>query len=66
MSELVKKFGNEFLQNIIDWVGANCNITDVFTTRSIRDAASEYDPSEVFSDTVLARWADEHGYVLEE
>jgi len=61
VSELEKKFGREFLQGIIDWVGAHCNITDVFTTRAIQEAASEYKPEDVFDDKTLLEWADGRG-----
>lgn len=63
-----KFFNNEFLDNIIMWIGNNIEIIDVYDEKEIIEFIKRYtkDPNEVFDEEILESWAIENGFKKDE
>lgn len=56
---------NSALENAISWIGRNMDVEEVFDEKKILEAASNYDPSDVFKNSELELWAESNGYTKE-
>lgn len=60
------KFGEAFLQEIVDWIAEHFTPDDVFLreeiVQDVRDGCYSYSPEDLFEYDALCLWAEQNGF----
>lgn len=49
-------------REIIDYCEKTFDVDDIFDSKKISEAATKYDPEDIFPESVLADWANRNGW----
>lgn len=61
-----EKFGFDFLEDIVSWIGKNLSPEKVFDEKDLLAWARDHNkPDDIFSDTELQKWAEDNDYIAD-
>lgn len=63
-----KKFGMEFLDDIVAWITNHFSADEIYQPDAIKEAIDNlnWGPEDVFTEAQLEMWAEENDYIREE